>query len=49
RERAMAVNLEYIKAMVTSEVLLVDPLRQEVLPFVDRLRHQLIKMLAECS
>ncbi|GJZ65826.1 magnesium transporter MRS2-4, partial [Tanacetum coccineum] len=41
RERAMAVNLEYIKAMVTAEVLLVDPLRQEVLPFVDRLRHQL--------
>lgn len=42
RERAMVVNLEYIKAIVTAEeVLLLDPLRQEVLPFVDQLRHQL--------
>lgn len=38
----MVVNLEYIKAIVTAEeVLLLDPLRQEVLPFVDQLRHQL--------
>ncbi|KAL8192835.1 hypothetical protein R6Q57_027283 [Mikania cordata] len=42
REKAMVVNLEYIKAIVTAEeVLLLDPLRQEVLPFVDQLRHQL--------
>ncbi|XP_071725601.1 magnesium transporter MRS2-4-like [Rutidosis leptorrhynchoides] len=42
RERAMVVNLEYIKAIVTAEeVLLLDPLRQEVLPFVDQLRQQL--------
>lgn len=42
RERAMVVNLEHIKAIVTAEeVLLLDPLRQEVLPFVDQLRHQL--------
>ncbi|KAJ0078189.1 hypothetical protein Patl1_36693 [Pistacia atlantica] len=42
REKAMVVNLEFIKAIVTSqEVLLLDPLRQEVLPFVDQLRQQL--------
>ncbi|GJU28734.1 magnesium transporter MRS2-4 [Tanacetum coccineum] len=42
RERAMVVNLECIKAIVTAEeVLLLDPRRQEVLPFVDQLRHQL--------
>ncbi|KAI3752702.1 hypothetical protein L2E82_24738 [Cichorium intybus] len=42
REKAMVVNLEYIKAIVTAEeVFLLDPLRQEVLPFVDQLRHQL--------
>ncbi|KAL9247335.1 hypothetical protein vseg_020777 [Gypsophila vaccaria] len=42
RERAMVVNLEFIKAIVTAEeVLLLDPLRQEVLPFVDQLRQQL--------
>ena len=38
----MVVNLEFIKAIVTAEeVLLLDPLRQEVLPFVDQLRQQL--------
>ncbi|KAL2906345.1 Magnesium transporter MRS2-4 [Bienertia sinuspersici] len=42
RERAMVVNLEFIKAIVTAEeVLLLDPLRQEVLPFVYQLRQQL--------
>ncbi|CAL0325054.1 unnamed protein product [Lupinus luteus] len=42
RERAMVVNLEFIKAIVTAEeVLLLDPLRQEVLPFVEQLRLQL--------
>ncbi|GAB2231074.1 hypothetical protein Droror1_Dr00027361 [Drosera rotundifolia] len=42
REKAMVVNLEFIKAIVTAEeVLLLDPLRQEVLPFVDQLRRQL--------
>ncbi|KAL6312012.1 hypothetical protein AAG906_017695 [Vitis piasezkii] len=41
-EKAMVVNLEFIKAIVTAEeVLLLDPLRQEVLPFVDQLRQQL--------
>ncbi|KAM6580991.1 hypothetical protein CsatA_004765 [Cannabis sativa] len=44
REKAMVVNLEFIKAIVTAEeVLLLDPLRQEVLPFVDQLRQQLPK------
>lgn len=38
----MVVNLEFIKAIVTAEeVLIFDPLRQEVLPFVDQLRQQL--------
>lgn len=42
REKAMVVNLEFIKAIVTAEeVLLLEPLRQEVLPFVDQLRQQL--------
>uniref|UniRef100_A0A5B6ZS10 Magnesium transporter n=1 Tax=Davidia involucrata TaxID=16924 RepID=A0A5B6ZS10_DAVIN len=42
REKAMVVNLEFIKAIVTAEeVLLLDPLRHEVLPFVDQLRLQL--------
>ncbi|GAB2279096.1 Magnesium transporter MRS2-4 [Dionaea muscipula] len=41
REKAMVVNLEFIKAVVSAEeVLLLDPLRQEVLPFVDQLRRQ---------
>ncbi|THG15994.1 hypothetical protein TEA_002471 [Camellia sinensis var. sinensis] len=42
REKAMVVNLEFIKAIVTAEeVLLLDPLFQEVLPFVDQLQQQL--------
>ncbi|KAL6178976.1 hypothetical protein ACLB2K_050492 [Fragaria x ananassa] len=42
REKAMVVNLEFIKAIVTAEeVLLLDPLRQEVLLFADQLRQQL--------
>ncbi|XP_010241254.1 PREDICTED: magnesium transporter MRS2-4-like isoform X2 [Nelumbo nucifera] len=42
REKAMVVNLEFIKAIVTAEeVLVLDPLSQEVLPFVDQLRQQL--------
>ncbi|CAN6678481.1 unnamed protein product [Malus baccata var. baccata] len=39
REKAVVVNLEFIKA--AEEVLLLDPLRQEVLPFADQLRQQL--------
>ncbi|KAK9085963.1 hypothetical protein Sjap_026374 [Stephania japonica] len=43
REKAMVVNLEFIKAIVTAEeVLVLDPLCQEVIPFVDRLRQQLL-------
>ncbi|KAK4762091.1 hypothetical protein SAY87_029975 [Trapa incisa] len=42
REKAMVVNLEFIKAIVTAEeVLIFDPLGQEVVPFVDQLRLQL--------
>ncbi|XP_031131100.1 magnesium transporter MRS2-4-like [Ipomoea triloba] len=42
REKAIVVNLEFIKAIVTAEeVLLLDPLCQEVLPFVAQLRQQL--------
>ncbi|KAF2319877.1 hypothetical protein GH714_019927 [Hevea brasiliensis] len=41
REKAMVVNLEFIRATVTAEeVLILDLLRQEVLPFVDQLRQQ---------
>ncbi|WOH05534.1 hypothetical protein DCAR_0624952 [Daucus carota subsp. sativus] len=41
RERAMIVNLEFIKAIVTAEeILLLEPLRKEVIPFVDQLRLQ---------
>ncbi|KAK3148430.1 hypothetical protein QOZ80_3BG0295010 [Eleusine coracana subsp. coracana] len=39
REKAMVINLEFIRAVVTAdEVLLLEPLAQEVLPFVDKLR-----------
>ncbi|KAJ8755679.1 hypothetical protein K2173_022274 [Erythroxylum novogranatense] len=42
REKAMVVNLEFLRAIVTAEeVLILDPLHQEVLPFVDQLRQQL--------
>ncbi|XP_021690085.2 magnesium transporter MRS2-4-like [Hevea brasiliensis] len=42
REKAMVIQLEFIRAIVTAdEVLILDPLRQEVLPFVERLRQQL--------
>lgn len=38
----MVINLEFIRAIVTAEeVLLLDPLMQEVLPFVDQLRQHL--------
>lgn len=41
REKAIVVNLEVIKLIVTAEeVLLLDPLRPEVLPFVERLKQQ---------
>lgn len=42
REKAMLVNLEFIRAIVTAEeVLLLEPLRQEVLPFVEQLKQLL--------
>ncbi|CAH2053346.1 unnamed protein product [Thlaspi arvense] len=41
REKAIVVNLEVIKLIVTAEeVLLLDPLRPEVLPLVERLKQQ---------
>ncbi|KFK35128.1 hypothetical protein AALP_AA5G240400 [Arabis alpina] len=41
REKAIVVNLEVIKAIVTAEeVLILDPLRPEVLPLVERLKQQ---------
>ncbi|CAN6321538.1 unnamed protein product [Urochloa humidicola] len=40
REKAMVINLEFIRTIVTAdEVLLLEPLAQEVIPFVDKLRH----------
>lgn len=42
RDKAMLINLEFIKAIVTAdEILLLDPLCQEVLPFIDQLRQQI--------
>ncbi|XP_042497471.1 magnesium transporter MRS2-4-like isoform X3 [Macadamia integrifolia] len=42
REKATVLNLDFIKAIVTAEeVLLPDPLNQEVIPFVDQLKQQL--------
>ncbi|KAJ1298889.1 hypothetical protein BS78_01G488200 [Paspalum vaginatum] len=39
REKAMVICLEFVRAIVTAdEVLLLEPLAQEVIPFVDRLR-----------
>ncbi|CAL4912473.1 unnamed protein product [Urochloa decumbens] len=39
-EKAMVINLEFIRAIVTAdEVLLLEPLAQEVIPFIDKLRH----------
>ncbi|KAL6907677.1 hypothetical protein ACP4OV_002716 [Aristida adscensionis] len=41
REKAMVINLEFIRAIVTAdEILLLEPLAHEVLPFVDKLRKQ---------
>ncbi|VVB06208.1 unnamed protein product [Arabis nemorensis] len=41
REKAIVVNLEVIKAIVTAEeVLILDPLRPEVLPLIERLKQQ---------
>ncbi|CAN1143411.1 Magnesium transporter MRS2-4 [Linum perenne] len=43
REKAMVVNLEFIRAIVTAEeILILDPLKQEVIQFVDQLRLQLL-------
>lgn len=37
----MVINLEFVRAIVTAdEVLLLEPLVQEVLPFVEKLRRQ---------
>ncbi|KAF0893312.1 hypothetical protein E2562_023947 [Oryza meyeriana var. granulata] len=39
REKAMLINLEFIRAIVTAdEVLVLEPLAHEVLPFVEKLR-----------
>ncbi|KAG8083919.1 hypothetical protein GUJ93_ZPchr0010g8019 [Zizania palustris] len=47
REKAMVINLEFIRAIVTSdEILLLEPLALNVLPFVDQLtRHLSLKSL----
>ncbi|KAG2554916.1 hypothetical protein PVAP13_9KG589701 [Panicum virgatum] len=40
REKAIVINLEFIRAIVTAdEVLVLEPLAQEVIPFIDKLRH----------
>ncbi|KAG0451968.1 hypothetical protein HPP92_025979 [Vanilla planifolia] len=43
REKAIVVNLEFIKAIITAEeVLVLDPTCQEVLAFVEQLRQHLL-------
>ncbi|KAJ0965837.1 hypothetical protein J5N97_026975 [Dioscorea zingiberensis] len=47
RDKAIIINLEFIKAIVTAEeVLILDPLCQEVLPFVEQLKWALCKSQA---
>uniref|UniRef100_A0A0E0MAB9 Magnesium transporter n=1 Tax=Oryza punctata TaxID=4537 RepID=A0A0E0MAB9_ORYPU len=42
REKAMVINLEFIRAIVTAdEILLLDPLTIDVIPFVEQLTHHL--------
>ncbi|KAJ3669412.1 hypothetical protein LUZ60_011362 [Juncus effusus] len=42
REKAMVVNLEQIRLIVTAEELLIlDPLSQQVIPFIHQLKHQI--------
>ncbi|XP_042047540.1 magnesium transporter MRS2-4-like [Salvia splendens] len=48
REKAMIVSLEFIRAIITAEeVLLLDPLQQGVLPFVDQLRQKLPQKVSQ--
>jgi magnesium transporter len=43
REKAIVVNLEFIKAIVTAqEVLILDPRNATVTPFIDQLKEQLL-------
>uniref|UniRef100_J3N4L1 Magnesium transporter n=1 Tax=Oryza brachyantha TaxID=4533 RepID=J3N4L1_ORYBR len=42
REKAMVINLEFIRAIVTAdEILILDPLAMDVIPFVEHLTHHL--------
>ncbi|XP_057508005.1 magnesium transporter MRS2-I-like isoform X2 [Actinidia eriantha] len=50
RERAIVLNLEHIKAIVTSEeVLLRDPLDDNVVPIVEELQRRLPPVTAICQ
>ncbi|KAI5083339.1 hypothetical protein GOP47_0003082 [Adiantum capillus-veneris] len=50
REKAMVVNLEFIKAIVTAqEVLVLDPTSAAVLPFIEQLKETLLASKAEGS
>ncbi|PSS14577.1 Magnesium transporter MRS2-I like [Actinidia chinensis var. chinensis] len=50
RERAIVLNLEHIKAIVTSEeVLLRDPLDDNVVPIVEELQRRLPMVTAICQ
>ncbi|KAL6978598.1 Magnesium transporter MRS2-I [Sarracenia purpurea var. burkii] len=50
RERAIVLNLEHIKAIVTSEeVLLRDPLDDNVIPIVEELQRRLPPLNAICQ
>ncbi|GAV69597.1 CorA domain-containing protein [Cephalotus follicularis] len=50
RERAIVLNLEHIKAIITSEeVLLRDPLDENVIPVVEELQRRLPPVNAVCQ
>eukprot|EP00850_Spirogloea_muscicola_P005401 SM000024S07863 [mRNA] locus=s24:908556:910367:+ [translate_table: standard] len=47
RERAIVLNLEFIKGIVTvDEVLLLNPLSREIIPFLEQLRRRLHVVVA---
>ncbi|MCO5551046.1 hypothetical protein L7F22_004542 [Adiantum nelumboides] len=50
REKAMLVNLEFIKAIVTAqEIMVLDPTSAAVLPFIEQLKETLLASKAEAS
>ncbi|MCL7022345.1 hypothetical protein MKW94_011937 [Papaver nudicaule] len=45
REKAIVINLEHIKAIITAqEVLLLNPKDESVVPFVEEIQHRLLRL-----